>query len=284
MISITPRVPNISFGQDFPVRWNGGDAAASHVFNALSWLFPSGERFFIDVVRAVAAELSSPLVTSFNHELQAFVVQEAIHSRQHQLYNDSMHRRGFRSVVAKTITRLQQQAHSMHVLSRLAIVCAYEHYTTILGDYLLRRPQLLQQAEPWLALLWQWHAVEELEHKAVCFELYHRAGGGYWRRNLLFLLVSLNFSLLFCRQYWHMLWKDGALRRGQLRHTLWRSMQLAWGREGFGWSLLRHGLAYWHPRYHPERFDSQQLIQQWLASHADSYRPWHHGTAKQPDC
>lgn len=275
MTSITPRVPNIRFEQGFPARWNGGDAAASHVFNALSWLFPAGERFFIDVVRAVVGELPRPVDAALSQDLQAFVVQEAIHSRQHQLYNDSMHRQGFRSVVAKTIARLQLRAHEMHLLSRLAIVCAYEHYTTILGDYLLRRPQLLQQAEPWLALLWQWHAVEELEHKAVCFDLYHTAGGGYWRRVLLFLLVSLNFSLLFCRQYWHMLWQDGALRRGQRWHTLWRSMQLAWGRDGFGWSLLRHGLAYWRPHYHPRQFDSQQLVRQWLGSHADSYRPWH---------
>lgn len=34
-------------------------------------------------------------------------------------------------------------------------------------------------------VLWQWHAVEESEHKATCDEIYQAAGGGYLRRVLL---------------------------------------------------------------------------------------------------
>ncbi|SCK18967.1 metal-dependent hydrolase [Vogesella sp. LIG4] len=269
MLAIQARVPNSNLAAGFAARWNGNDAAASHVFNALSWLFPEGERFFVAVAREVAAAV--PALPPAQHaELRAFVAQESVHARQHQLYNDNLLQLGFSDVVAARVAWLIATSNRMAPLSRLAIVCAYEHYTAALGDFLLRHPQVLSEAEPRLALLWGWHAVEETEHKAVCFDLYRHAGGGYWRRVLLFLLVTFNFSLMFSRQYWQMLREDGALARGQRWATARRTLQLVWGRDGFGWSLLRHGLAYWRPGFHPWQCDNRVLAEQWLRQHDDA--------------
>ena len=38
------------------------------------------------------------------------------------------------------------------------------------------------ELRPDRAPLWLWHALEEAEHKAVAFDVYRAAGGGYVRR------------------------------------------------------------------------------------------------------
>lgn len=51
MTTLTARVPIVDWSQGFDRHWNGGNAAATHAFNTLSFLFPQGERFFIEVAR-----------------------------------------------------------------------------------------------------------------------------------------------------------------------------------------------------------------------------------------
>ena len=43
--------------------------------------------------------------------------------------------------------------------------------------------------------LWMWHALEEIEHKGVAFDVYEAVGGGYLRRALAMLWVTVLFAL-----------------------------------------------------------------------------------------
>jgi len=61
-----------------------------------------------------------------------------------------------------------------------------------------------------MQLVWGWHAAEETEHKAVCFDLYRALGGGWLRRVLVLMLVTMNFSRLFWRLYLDMLRRTAA--------------------------------------------------------------------------
>ena len=58
-------------------------------------------------------------------------------------------------------------------LARLAATVALEHLTAILAAALLDgRSGSLAGADPRVAELWRWHAVEETEHKSVAFDVY----------------------------------------------------------------------------------------------------------------
>jgi len=50
-----------------------------------------------------------------------------------------------------------------------------------------------------------WHALEEIEHKGVAFDVYEAVGGGYLRRALAMLWVTVLFALTlgFIRIYLH---------------------------------------------------------------------------------
>ena len=60
--------------------WFGGDPFMSHFMNNLSSLFPYGEKFFVDSVRAVRDQVSEP---QLKKDISAFIGQEAMHSKEH---------------------------------------------------------------------------------------------------------------------------------------------------------------------------------------------------------
>lgn len=271
MTAITPRAPRIDWNRALARHWNGGDPAATHVFSALSFLFPQGERFFIEVVRDASGRtpITDPALAE---AVRAFVAQEATHRQQHAAYNAVLEKQGFRNVVAGYIDWLQKRSTGYSILTRLAIVCAYEHYTAILGDYLLCNPHVLREAPPQMALLWGWHAAEETEHKAVCFDLYRALGGRWQRRALVFLFVTLNFNAMFLRLYASLLHRDRCLRPLRLAPTLAGTARFFFGRTGVAWYLLRDGARYLLPRFHPWHQDNRAELRAWLAANRDGLR------------
>jgi uncharacterized protein len=262
---ITPRVPAIDWSGGFPRHWNGGDPVATHFFNALSFLFPRGERFFVEQARELGEQ---------HPGVREFIAQEAIHARQHALYNDVLVSQGYENVSDDLAQRLERHAYRVFTpLTRLAVVCAYEHYTAALGDYVLRTPKVLERADPRLRLIWGWHAAEETEHKGVCFDVYKAAGGRWPRRVLVLMLVTMNFSRLFWRLYLHLLRRDGCFAPRRFPGTLLRLLRAQFAPSGVAWPMLGAIVRYFSPWFHPWKQDNRVAMQAWLDAHASALRP-----------
>lgn len=267
MTEITARVPQVDWSRGFDRHWNGGNPAVTHAFNALSFLLPQAEKFFIEVAREVARQINLPKDSALGKEVRGFVAQESAHSALHNQYNEVLRSQGFENVVHGFIERLQARAHRyLSPVTNLAAVCAYEHYTAILGNFLLATPQAINSASADMALVWGWHAAEETEHKAVCFDLYRAAGGGWLRRVLVFLQVTLDFSYIFIRLYISLLRRDGCLRPSQLTKTIRQSTAFFFGASGVAWHLLWHGLRYFSPRFHPWNHNNRESLHSWLSN------------------
>lgn len=265
MTAIGARIPQVDWSTGFERHWCGGSAAVTHAFNALSFLFPQGERYFIEVTREVARGVDFSGHRGLAQAVAGFIGQESMHARQHAQYNAVLEEQGFANVVRSYIVGLQSIGNRLFSpLTRLAVVCGYEHYTAILGNFILRNPRVLEPAPPDMALIWGWHSAEETEHKAVCFDLYRVAGGGWLRRSLVFLLVSVNFSLMFARLYFSLLHRDGCLRPSRLAPTAWQCAQFFFGASGVAWHLLWHSVRYLSPRFHPWNQDNRRELQAWL--------------------
>jgi hypothetical protein len=273
MTAITARVPKVDWSQGFDRHWNGGNPAVTHAFNALSFLFPQAERFFIQVAREVASSLDTTNDRELAEAVQGFIAQESSHSHQHNQYNVVLENQGFSNVVQGFVGRLQERSHrDFSPLTKLAIVCGYEHYTAILGNYILSNPEVLKPASPNLALVWGWHSAEETEHKAVCFDLYRTAGGGWLRRALVFLVVTLNFCLMFGRLYFSLLYCDGNLKPSRLARTMAQSLRFFFGGSGVAWHLLGHGIRYLSPWFHPWNQDNRSKLHAWLSANHSKLR------------
>jgi predicted metal-dependent hydrolase len=267
MSTLTVRKLNVDLSEGFPRHWLGGDVYRTAFMNALSMSFPLGEQMFIDSVRAAPLEaITDPALRA---EVKDFVGQEASHRFVHQQYNAELARQGFDYTLEASLKVRVERIRKLPVTHRLAITCALEHYTAMLADYLLRHPEWLKDAAPQLRTLWAWHAAEELEHKAVAFDVYRAAGGGYWKRVSWYLHVSLIFWRDTSLQTLHNLRRDRAV----WRLGTWTSAARAWfGRKGLAWHLLKPGLDYLSPRFHPWQHDNRALLQLWLERNDETYR------------
>jgi uncharacterized protein len=247
---------------DVPRDWCAGDAYETTFMNALSLLFPEGERFFVDSVKhykdrvgAGNAELARAIV--------GFIGQEAMHGKEHRAFNDLIVAHGYTE--APRIDRRLRQfllgvRATLSPASRLAVTCALEHFTAMLAEGLLADPRMRAEIDERVRPLWLWHALEESEHKAVAFDVYVASGGGYARRVLIMLVTTAVFfaaqaivhaRLMATRR---ILWKPWRWVRGATR---------MWIAPGYFTRLLPAYLAYFAPRFHPDDRDTRALLAHW---------------------
>jgi uncharacterized protein len=241
--------------------WFAGDPFMSHFMNNLSSLFPYGEKFFVDSVRAVRDQVTEP---QLKKDISAFIGQEAMHSKEHAAYNDYAAEHGIDlerlelriKVLLEWVTRITTKKQ------RLAATCALEHFTATMAEQLLQREDLTTQMnDPKLYQLWMWHAIEENEHKAVCYDVYQKVYGGYFTRTIMMAITTLIFFGVIGWFQVHLLRKDGQLFN-------WRSwgkgLKMLFGpRNGFLSKLLLPYLDYYRPGFHPLDHDSKALEQRW---------------------
>jgi predicted metal-dependent hydrolase len=156
------------------------DKFQSHLLATLSAVFPIGEDFFVDSVKAYREDVADdprlrPLV-------KGFIGQESMHGREHRELNRRLQELGYPTDaiergIGVVLWMLKRQPRSM----QLAVTAAAEHLTataahTILVDQGMRQ---LFTENPELGALLDWHAVEELEHKDVAFDLLAEVDGRY---------------------------------------------------------------------------------------------------------
>ena len=272
MSELIVRKLEIDLSQGFGRHWLGGDAYRTALFNALSMSFPIGEQMFIDSLRAIPPEqITDPVMAA---QIRDFIGQEASHRFVHEQYNAHLVRQGFTYVRGPVLAARIAKVGTLPVFVRVAITAALEHYTAMLADGVLRHGRWLDGAEPHMRVLWEWHAAEETEHKAVAFDAYRTIRGSafdsYLPRVLTYLHVSIMFWIDTSIQTTHNLHRDGTLWQA----STWKSGLRTWlGRNGLAWHFLKPALAYFRPSFHPWQHANGKLAEQWLARNDTSLRP-----------
>ena len=251
------------------VDWCGGDAFRTALFNALSMSFPVGEQFFIDAVRGGSKALPPDRQQRFAGLLQGFVGQEATHRRLHGLFNGHLERQGLVNGWAGRALRRMKRLDGMDPRHAVAITAAYEHFTAILADWMLKNADLLGGSDERLQTLWLWHAAEECEHKSVAFDLYRDLDGSEAWRLRWFRRVTFFFVTDALRQT-----IDNLRRTGMLwRWSTWKSAaSYLFGQRGLVRETRAPWRAYRQAAFHPLQQDSARSVA-WLAANRERYLP-----------
>jgi predicted metal-dependent hydrolase len=156
--------------------WRDCDPVAANFFDSLSALFPQGERFFIQSVKAFRDVAPEKIAA----DIRGFIAQEAIHTREHQMFNDQLTAAGFEIQPLEARTEQELKAvQQTSALRQLAFTVGLEHFTAALANLILCEPRLLENAPVETSRLWRWHAAEEIEHKAVAFDTLFAATSGW---------------------------------------------------------------------------------------------------------
>lgn len=264
---IVPRVGlDFQLDTDIPKYWYGGDAFKTRYFDAMSTIFPEGERFFMSCVRDFRDQVQDPHLLQ---EIKDFIRQEGQHGMIHNQFNDRLRAQGIkvdgieRFIKTMLFDVMRKHLPKAHTLAQTA---AAEHLTAILAHSLFERREVFASADPRMLAMWAWHAMEEVEHKAVAYDVMQTAAKvGYVRRIFTLLELSWSFPLFTLIITHNMLRRDGFSR--------WqRTKQIAKGlwwlyKPGGLWmsrSVLKHYVQYFKPGYHPWDTGQMASYQQWV--------------------
>ena len=146
-------------------------------------------------------------------------------------------------------------------ISQLSATIALEHFTAIMADRLLRKPDLIAGADARLTALWRWHALEETEHKAVAFDVYRTVMGKNVRAYVVrtggliaATVIFLGFVYAYQRELVN---ADKTMGRWQ---GFGNYMKFLLGKSGFVRDLVGPWLDYFKPGFHPWDHDNRHFL------------------------
>ena len=240
--------------------WNPRIPEVSHALNAFQLALPYLEPYFIDAVREGARALDDPRLRADAH---AFCSQEANHSREHGRYNRLLRKRYPRvEAFERNLQRvLTERRRTEPLAERLAFTAACEAITGELSRFLVRHAaEWFAGADPHFAALMVWHAVEEIEHKSVAFDVL-RASAVPRVSRIRALGVAVEQMLLALDPVTtYMLEVDGVRGvRSQLRRFAFRAQFLA--------AVAPRLLMYGVPGYDPSREPDPPFVRAWIDAH-----------------
>lgn len=260
--SLHPRKPLFRPNPQANRHWNGADAPRTWLMNAFSGILPIGEKYFVKIMREAEIRLAG------NPELQAeargFCAQEGRHSLAHREMNAVIHAQGYTWLarfpsVEDSVFSLMMRHLSNDSL--LAALTACEHMTSILANELLNNPEFwLGDAEPAMAAIWIWHAVEETEHQSTCHDIYEELCGERWRLHLAMSYVTAILWLGVGGRTLAQQTQDGRL----FSPRAWKDQLGYWlGKKGMLPSLAKNYFRYFAKDFHPSELRNQHLVGIW---------------------
>ena len=262
---ITPRRgPDFDLDGDIPKYWLDGDAFKSRFFDAMSLLFPEGEKFFIACVRDYRDEIKDPKLQT---QVKEFMYQEGQHGMVHTQFNNRLKAQG---VAVDNILERQKKIMFGFFRKRLprsytlGQTAAAEHLTALMAHGFFYKSKLMDNADPRVRAMYAWHAVEEIEHKAVAFDVLTKvAKANYFTRILSFMQVTFAFPLHVFMIMRHMFKVDGIKNK----FGIWmRGLWWLYGPGGLYPSLMPHYLAYFKPGFHPWKQGNMDIYETWTAA------------------
>jgi predicted metal-dependent hydrolase len=242
-----------------PQYWFADNPIVTHMENAFSLLIPPGERFFIRSVRNYEDRAADP---EFKDLIRAFIEQEGLHTRAHNEFNARLKRFGVdvqREIAyANRVFAWMQKVLPKKV--QLGVTVFLEHLTATGAHMLFTEPVVAESMHPQALRFWRWHAAEELEHKAVAFDLFEQVGGGYLLRIFSAMTAVLLLALPLHRIARRMMKEDPtaitSAMRQQARDLNRKVMQ----------PQLRMIGQYFKPGFHPWDVDDLRHLEEWYAS------------------
>ena len=263
---------------DVPRYWFAGDPFLTRMFDALSLTFPDGERYFIQSVRLFRDQIQDP---DLKQRVADFIRQEAQHGIAHDKMNQVMKDQGM--PVDQFIQRLNKvfkfELKYRSPQYNIAMTAAAEHLTALMAETFYGEKETLQDAHPYVRALFAWHAIEEMEHRDVAFDVMQQVGNvpEVTRKMALVLTTGLMFGFTLYRAN-VMLKCDGFNRTQRLKMNV-RGLQWLFGKQGKLRKMQSQYRDWFKPDFHPSQHPIIAQYDVWLDTLAQTGDPIQAGEA-----
>lgn len=240
-------------------HWLGGDPYGTAFFNALSAVFPRGEAFMIESLRPWQNKLPANLA----QDVHCFIQQEAAHSREHAGMNRALMRAGYDiEPLDNAIRQFVEFFGKTSDLTKLGATMCIEHLTAIVASEMIADHRHLEGSDAEMRKLWLWHGIEEIEHKAVAFDVWMYVTRDWspfrrWiTRSAMITAVSLSFFVNRTRGQVELMRQDGM----GWKQALPRLLRYGFAKGGIGRRVLKPWAKFLKPGFHPWQIDDHALI------------------------
>lgn len=257
-VGIPPRQLDFALPDRLP-PWALADNATATLFLAmLSAVFPPGEDFFVQSVVHYRDRVTDPELRA---RVAGFTGQEVIHSREHDRLNQAFEQRGFdvaaaEAIMAFALDRLRRTPARWQI----GATAMMEHFTAVFAEELLARQDFRDALHPDIAELWLWHALEELEHKSVTYDVYDIVGNTRRERMRATALVVAFVAPAAVLGWARLMYQQRVWRR---RGDVAEGMRLLFGAGGYLRDVLRRMPVFHRDDFHPDRHDTTALEAHW---------------------
>ena len=244
-----------------------GNSCISAMWVALSASFPAGEGEFIKSVRLFEDQIEDPKLRS---EVVDFAHQEAHHSLQHRQINKVFDSLGYKTSKLNDYFKRELGKREQHWSpeKRLARTVCAEHVTAVMAHHALTHPEHMARFPESLRTLFLWHAIEEIEHKSVAFDVYQSCVGDA-------SLLRSQYKIFTRFEFPFSIWQSSRFLLKELGHKVtWRERKRLWthlyGGDGVIGDVSKLYKQFLKKGFHPWDHDDSELVEIWkekLAPH-----------------
>lgn len=270
-VDIRPRRMNFPFSRVSENRFFNNNVLLSAFGVALSGTFPPGEAEFIESVRLYRDQIRDPELLE---KIRGFIGQEGHHSLQHRKANEALQELGWDAkFVEDNLAAFIRRTNGRRFMSspkwRLASTVGMEHMTAIMAEFMLNNSDLFDSLDETVKELLLWHAVEEIEHKSVAFDVFMTIENDQRFLRKAMRIANFTFATRISYYMAALLWKARAVPSWREVKEFYRFM---WGKRGLLKLIKPAYKDYFRDGFHPWDHQNQALINEWKKHH---YRPQH---------
>jgi hypothetical protein len=259
---------------NLPLHWVPDDPFATHMMNVLHLLLPEGERHFIKAVLEASSLVDDPELEA---AIKPFIQQESWHAWAHQVVLDHLAEKGidttpytdrlgrWLSVALGDAPGLWPAAlQRWWLYRRLADVAALEHFTAVLGQWVLQNRGLdYAGTDPVMLDLLRWHGAEEIEHRSLVFDVYQNVCGNYPLRALSMLVTAPQFVLWWLLGIRFLMTHDPTVD-AKPKWSDWLRAARQYRVPGPWKLIVTVPIRYLRPSHHPSTEASTQMAMEYL--------------------
>lgn len=266
------RKVNFKFEKPFPKHWYNNNPIATHFMNAQHLAFPDGEKFFIRSVKAFAEVYKND--PELKKRVDNFIGQEGTHYAEHQKFWDIMEDQDLQPMKFVDLFRktawngIENWARTKLTRNRigdkiaLSVTVALEHYTAMLAESGITNQEISELMPDEMRNLFMWHAAEEIEHKAIPFDVLKKVDDSY--------ALRIGGMAIATWGLWFYLALGTAMLTAQDEDVKAKDIPghlltfLSRFRQNFGGTLSQQWIQYFRPDFHPDQIDNYHLAEELL--------------------